>query len=88
MRPAIQESDGSAVWADALFVSALQRCEQPSAGQIRQAVAAAVRTFGPCGCAERVAQEFGDHPDSAVGRMRWARTRAAEVFGGPVPKVA
>lgn len=88
MGPAIEESSSSAVWADALFVSALQRCEQPSAGQIRQAVAAAVRTFGPVGCAERVAQEFGDHPDSAVGRMRWARTRAAEVLGDQLPDVA
>jgi hypothetical protein len=82
MGPAIHEPDSRAVWADALFVSALQRCEQPSAGQIRQAVAAAVRAFGPSGCAERVAQEFGDHPDGAAGRMRWARARAAEVFKG------
>jgi hypothetical protein len=88
MGPATEEPGSSAVWADALFVSALQRCEQPSAGQIRQAVAAAVRTFGPGGCAERVAQEFGDHPDSAVGRMRWARTRAAEVLEGQLPDVA
>lgn len=88
MGPAIDESGSSAVWADALFVSALQRWEQPSAGQIRQAVAAAVRVFGPGGCAERVAQEFGDHPDSAAGRMRWARMRAAEVLGGQLPEVA
>jgi len=76
------EPDSSAVRADALFASALQRCEHPSAGQIRQAVTAAVRAFGPSGCAERVAQEFGDHPDGAAGRMRWARTRTAEVFKG------
>ena len=82
MGPAIHEPYSSAVWADALFVSALQRCEQPSAGEIRQAVAAAVRDFGASGCAERVAQEFGDHPDGAAGRMRWARARAAEVFKG------
>lgn len=82
MGPAIHEPDSSAVWADALFVSALQRCEQPSAGQIRQAVAAAVSAFGPSGCAERVAQEFGDHPDGAAGRMRWARALAADVFKG------
>ena len=88
MRPAIHESYSSAVWADALFVSALQRCEQPSGGQIRQAVAETVCTLGPGGCAERVAQEFGDHPDSAVSRMRWARTRAAEVFRGHVPEAA
>jgi hypothetical protein len=88
MRIATQESHSSAVWADALFVSALQRCEQPSERQIRQAVAEAVRTFGPGGCAERVAQEFGDHPDSAVSRMRWARTRATEVFRTHVAEAA
>ena len=88
MRLAIYESYSRAVWADALFVSALQRCEQPSESQIRQAVAEAVRTFGPSGCAERVAQEFGDHPDGAVDRMRWARTRAAEVLRGHVPEAA
>jgi hypothetical protein len=71
----------STVRADALFVSALQRCERPSAAQVQQAVAAAVRAFGPAGCAERVAQEFGDHPETAVTRMRWARELAAETFG-------
>jgi hypothetical protein len=71
----------SAARADALFVSALQRSEELSTGQVRQAVASAVRAFGSRGCAERVAQEFGDHPDTAVARMRWARTVAAEAFG-------
>ena len=70
----------SAVRGDALFVSALQCCEQPSAGQVRQAVAAAVRTFGPRGCAGWVAQEFGDHPETAVARMRWARQLTGEAF--------
>jgi hypothetical protein len=71
--------------ADALFVSALQRSEELSTGQVRQAVATAVRAFGSRGCAERVAQEFGDHPDTAVARMRWARMVAAETFGGSGP---
>jgi hypothetical protein len=69
-----------AVWADALFVSALQRWDQPSPGQVRQAVTTAVRAFGPRGCAARVAQEFGDHPEAAVARMRWARELAAEAI--------
>jgi len=69
------------VWADALFVSALQCSENPDAGQVRQATAAAVRAFGGQGCAERVAQEFGDHPENAVMRMRWARALVSEVFG-------
>ena len=62
-----------AVQADALFVSRLQRCDEPNAGQVRQAVAEAIRAFGYSGCAGRVAQEFGDHPETAVIRMRWAR---------------
>ena len=70
-----------AVWADALFASSLQRSDNPSTGQIRQAIAAAVYAFGGPGRAERVAQEFGDHPETAVMRMRWARAVASEVFG-------
>ena len=56
----------STVWADALFASMLQRSDGPTAGQVRKAVAAAVRAYGSRGCAERVAQEFGDHPETAV----------------------
>jgi len=88
MEPTMHHSSVSAVWADALFVSALQRCDQPSAGQVRQAVAATVSVFGPRGCAERVAQEFGDHPETAVTRMRWARELTAEAISGRQRKVA
>ena len=69
--------------ADAVFVSGLQRCDEPSAGQVRQAVAAAIGAFGCSGCAGRVAQEFGDHPETAVIRMRWARAVALRAFAGP-----
>jgi hypothetical protein len=72
----------SAIRAEALFVSALQRSDQPSAGQVHEAVAAAIRRFGRHGCAERVAQEFGDHPEMAVARMRWARQLVDEAFSG------
>src|SRR5262252_3973089 len=73
----------SAVWGDALFASMLQRSDGPSAGQVRKAVAAAVRAYGSQGCAERVALEFGDHPETAVARMRWAREVVDEVFAAP-----
>src|SRR5262249_61329469 len=75
-----------AVWADAVFASGLQRCDEPSAGQVRRAASAAIRAFGCSGCAGRVAQEFGDHPEAAVTRMRWARAVAGEVFADPVPE--
>ena len=72
-----------AVWADALFASMLQRSDRPSAGQVRQAAVAALRAYGGQGCAERVAQEFGDHPETAVARMRWACGMVGEVFAAP-----
>ena len=72
----------SAARADALFASALQRSDEPSTEQVRQAIAAAVRAFGARGCAARVAQEYGEHPETAVRRMRWARTAVTGVFGG------
>src|SRR6476646_5962671 len=64
--------------ADAVFVSRLQRCDEPNACQVRRAAAAAIGAFGCSGCAGRVAQEFGDHPETAVIRMRWARALADE----------
>jgi hypothetical protein len=63
--------------ADALFASALQRSDQPSPGQVRQAIAAAVAAYGAPGCVARVAQAFGEHPETAVIRMRWVRTMVA-----------
>jgi hypothetical protein len=81
MRRAMQHPGVSALWADALFVSSLQRSDDPSAAQVRHAIAAAVREFGGQGCAGRAAQEFGDHPEAAVARMRWARALSSEAFG-------
>ncbi len=80
MQLAIYHPSISTVWADALFVSALQRSDSPSTGQVRKAVAGALRAHGGVGCAQRVAREFGDHPETAVARMRWVRAVAGEVF--------
>jgi hypothetical protein len=78
----------STAQADALFVSALQRSDEPSTTQIRQAIAATIREFGAPGCAAQVAQEYGEHPETAVLRMRWARALVAgheevTAAGGP-----
>ena len=73
---------------DALFVSPLQPSQEPGAQQVRHAVAAAARRFGEEGCAGRVAQEFGEHPEAAAARMRWARQAIARAFapaGSPGP---
>ena len=66
--------------ADALFASPLQRSDHPTSGQIRQAIAAATAAYGGSGCAARVAQAFGEHPETAVTRMRWAQASARAVL--------
>jgi hypothetical protein len=73
MSPGIDDLSVSCIQADVLFVSELQRCEEPSADQVREAVFTAIREFGYPGCPARVAQEFSDHRETAVIRMRWVR---------------
>jgi hypothetical protein len=73
--------------ADALFASALQRGDDLSLNKIRQAIAAALDGLGAAGCAGRVAQEFGDHPETAAVRMRWARATVAALDGQSVPRI-
>jgi len=68
--------------AAALFASVLQRSDEPSAAQVRQAIATATSVLGRTGCAAQVAQEYGEHPETAAARMRWARTAVASAFGG------
>jgi len=65
---------------EALFVSYLQRSEHPSPELIRDAVSATVDRLGRTGCAALVAQEFGEHPDCAPVRMRWARLAVRSAF--------
>jgi len=62
----------------ALFCSGLQPSDAPTAGMKATAISRAVQQFGIGGCAGRMAQEFGDHPDSAAGRMRWVRQLIAQ----------
>jgi hypothetical protein len=85
MRSAPYDLSISAARADALFASALQCSEEPSAAQVREAIAVTIRAYGDLGCAARVAQEYGEHPETAVTRMRWARTAVAGAFGGLGP---
>ena len=68
------------VRCEALFASTLQRSECRTAADVREAIRLAVRAFGSRGCAARVAQEFGDHPETAVARMRWVREQVSELW--------
>ena len=64
---------------EALFVSGLQPSDAPDGAALAAAADAAVRQYGVRGCAARMAQEFGDHPETAAARMRWIRQIVADV---------
>jgi hypothetical protein len=88
MRSATYRLSISTAQANALFASALQRSDKPSAAQVGQAIAAAISEFGARGCVARVAQAYGEHPETAVLRMRWARAVVTGAFGGARPEPA
>ncbi len=68
------------VQVEALFASTLQRSEQPTAELIRDAVHALVARHGEIEVAAMVAQEFGEHPETSVGRMLWARHACLQAY--------
>jgi hypothetical protein len=55
----------------ALFASVLQQSDQPSHEAVLAAINTAIEHLGLGGCFEWMAQEFGDHPETACERMRW-----------------
>jgi hypothetical protein len=63
----------------ALFVSELQRSDAPTGEAVADVISRTVRQFGVRGCASRMAQEWGDHPEMALDRMRWVRGLISEV---------
>jgi NAD(P)-dependent dehydrogenase (short-subunit alcohol dehydrogenase family) len=63
---------------EALFASGLQRSDAPDADMVAELISHAVRELGTRGCAGRMAQEFGDHPEMAAERMRWVRQLVGE----------
>jgi hypothetical protein len=77
------------VRAQALFSSCLQPSDRPTPTQ----VAAAIRDSlggnrGPAGCAAVLAAEYGDHPETAAARMRWALAMVASVTSGELVATA
>jgi hypothetical protein len=73
-----------AIRIEALFASDLQSSQQPTAELVRATVRRTVDLLGEARCAEVVAEEFGEHPDCALGRMRWARNAIQAAFeAGP-----
>lgn len=64
---------------EALFASPLQPSDAPTAGTVADAIGTTVRRLGAAGCASQMAQEFGDHPETAADRMRWIRQLTSDL---------
>jgi hypothetical protein len=63
---------------EALFASGLQLSDALTAVAVAEAISRAVRQFSIGGCVSLMAQEFGDHPETARDRMRWVRQLVGE----------
>jgi len=74
----VTQLDLTGARSPALFCSGLQPSDAPTASMVATAISRAVQQFGAGGCAGRMAQEFGDHPDAAARRMRWVRQLIAQ----------
>ena len=72
----------------ALFASGLQRSDVPTGDTVAEAVRLTVRQLGMHGCAARMAQEFGDHPEAAIHRMRWIRQLVGESPARPTASMS
>jgi hypothetical protein len=67
--------------AAALFASDVSTTEQPSRTQVDAAIKDALRAHGGTrGCTAALAAAYGDYPDLAPSRMRWARRVVATLY--------
>ncbi|GAA2645069.1 hypothetical protein Adu01nite_83290 [Paractinoplanes durhamensis] len=68
--------------AAALFASDLPAGSRPSAPVVDAAIAGAVRRCGGTrGCVAHLATTYGDYPEIAASRMRWARGVVEAIYG-------
>jgi len=74
----------TATRAAALFVSPVSIFDRLTDAQVAIAIDEALWTHGGSqGCVAEVAQAYGDHPETAAPRMRWAR-RVVEQLRTPL----
>jgi hypothetical protein len=73
--------------AAALFASVLPAGSRPSGPVVDAAIAGAVRACGGTrGCVATMAAAYGDYPEIAASRMRWARGVVVTVYGARRPE--
>ncbi len=75
----------TAARAEALFTSDVSVSSTLDGDEFKDAIRQAlVRHGGVRGCAAEVAAAYGDHPETAAPRMRWARQIVQSVYGKQV----
>ena len=75
----------SAARAEALFASSLSASSPLSSAVVHDAIIHAVRVYGGTrGCAGEMAAAYGEHPETAATRMRWARHAIRATYPPPV----
>ena len=70
---------GTEAHCEALFASALQRSDAATPEAVADAISRTIGQLGAEGCACRMAEEFGEHPEAARERMQWARQLIGEL---------
>jgi hypothetical protein len=70
----------TATRAEALFTSELSAYHPVTPAQVADAIRYAVRMHGIRGCAAEVAAAYGERPETAVPRMRWARRVVESIY--------
>ncbi len=67
--------------AEALFASDISIHCRPTEAAVEAAIRRAVRAHGGVrGCAAEVGAAYGDYPETAANRMRWARQVIEAIF--------
>jgi hypothetical protein len=77
----MHESADDVTRAEALFASDLQTADVQDTEVVDRTVTDLLQQDGPRGCSARMAYEFGEHPDLAARRMRWARQVVEQTVG-------
>jgi hypothetical protein len=67
--------------AEALFVSDVSAWSRPTKAAVTAAISGAIRSHaGVRGCAGEVGAAYGEHPEIAAARMRWARRLVEAIY--------
>ena len=75
--------------AAAVFASALPTGSRPSDATLDASIDAALQAWGgPAGCVAVLAVAYGDYPETAATRMRWALSVVMTAHGVPRPEPA